>query len=101
MNQWSLHCPRCDKYAGCINNGDHKDYWPTIVANWPAIKPAYEAQQKLKGWTVEIVILIYGPCDRVNDTEVWDFLNEHYEHGIEMVSEYDSYSPVMLVESTL
>jgi len=97
-NQWSLHCPRCEEWAGCINNGDREDYWPTIVKNWPVIKQAYDAQKKLKGWTVEIIITILS--DQHHETEVWDFLDLHYEHGIEMVSEYHSYQPVRLTEAT-
>lgn len=85
------------KYWGyrCTKDGAMSDTWfnrgehilRNCVQCWPLIK---EIRRKNSSGYIEVHILGHGHCD----SEVWDFLEEHYEHGLELLNEYGGTEPM-------
>lgn len=82
---WSLRCIPCKTTVGDINYGI--DIWPEIVGAWPDVEQVLDV--KISSARIDVEVSIVG----YNSSEIWMFLREHYEHGLEMVSEYHYSNP--------
>ena len=89
----------CDWGYRCKKDGAETETWfnhgeeilRDCVKAWPYIQKIQEVTQS---YYIEVHIMGYSYAD----TEVWKFLHEHYEHGIELLNEYGESAPLEELE---
>lgn len=59
----------------------------SCVTCWPLIQ---QIEEQDKSGYIEVHIMAHDYCD----SEVWDFLRDHYAHGIELCNEYGNAEPL-------
>lgn len=77
----------CDWGYRCTKDGAETETWfnhgerilRDCVKVWPEVKKIRDT----KSWYLEVHIMGFGEM-----SELWDFLEEHYEHGIVLLDEY-------------
>ena len=91
---WQLRCATCEGRPGTdyINHGEEQ--WQAVVAIWPHVKAIRETLSRWCYLDYEIRVIGY------HGDSIWDFLDVHASHGVEMASEYGiggDHPPVLLL----
>lgn len=74
---WGLYCEACDQQSpNYYNHGD--DWLQEYIDHWPAI-------QEVLGCCTALEVKTWADYE---DVSPWDFLREHYDHGVVPRDEY-------------
>jgi len=82
---WGLHCKQCDLYSVDFNHG--QVLLREVLGAWPHIKALIEIPTLRY---VEVSLMAYS----ANSQDLFSFLQEHYEHPLELSSEYGDTEPI-------
>jgi hypothetical protein len=85
---WTVRCKTCEKRCEeDVNKG--RDVLIHLITGWPIIR---QASDLLSGLPVDLLPLLAD--DMRFDVEVLEFIDAHYTHELQVVSEYPNVEPV-------
>lgn len=74
--KWGFRCPKCQTSSDhWFNHGE--EVCKEILANWKYVKPLRD----YNGWIEVDILGGFG-------NDVFSFMDEHFEHGLEIENEY-------------
>lgn len=91
MSHYSgLRCMKCECCHSHVNHSE--ELWPKVIEFWPVIRPLFQAKKDAGEqwpWELEVNVYVSGDHDSNNDNlSLFEWLLEHADHGIQMISEY-------------
>lgn len=81
---WALHCAPCDVQSPSIDRG--QPVFVDVLEVWPQIRAILDA----KALYIEVGIMAHHDIE----TDLFDFLREHFTHQLEFISEYGQSEPL-------
>lgn len=81
---WGYRCKKCVvETETWFNHGEQ------ILRDCVKVWPEVQKIRDTKSWFLEVHILGRGDM-----ADLWNFIEEHHEHGIELVDEYGKTEPI-------
>lgn len=87
---WGFRCKKDGTETDtCFNHGEH--ILRSIATCWPLIQQLWDTDQS--GY-IEVGIMGHSYME----AELWEFLQKHFEHGLELCDEYGGIQPLEEVQ---